>query len=299
MFSMLAIIAIASQDSSVFALRLNENGSKRASIPIEVPPGCVAPAPELLQKGLDIESEPLPNIQIATYKSFNSTIKQLVKGARALEIGGPSKTFKQMGLYAYADIVDNMNFNAQTMWSSGADGGAFTAPGAQKQGTLIVSEMICMQKTPDASYDAVLSSHNIEHTANPLKALSEIARVLKKGGHLIAILPYKEKTFDHNRNVTTFSHLLNNYREAVDEHDLTDLDSIVAMHDIKRDPGCQPNTKEYFKERSLDNYNMRGLHHHVFDFTLLYQSFRLVGLQPRLEYFALVEPFHQVVVATK
>jgi len=44
-------------------------------------------------------------------------------------------------------------------------------------------------KYPDSSFDVVISCETIEHTVNPQKALSELARVLVPGGLLILTCP--------------------------------------------------------------------------------------------------------------
>ena len=48
------------------------------------------------------------------------------------------------------------------------------------------------------TYDFLLSSHMLEHTANPIKALKEWKRIIKDKGYLILIVPHKDGTFDDN-----------------------------------------------------------------------------------------------------
>lgn len=47
-------------------------------------------------------------------------------------------------------------------------------------------------KFPNASFDVVTSSENLEHLPHPVKNMSEIRRVLKKGGILLLGTPNKE-----------------------------------------------------------------------------------------------------------
>lgn len=64
----------------------------------------------------------------------------------------------------------------------------------------------------DKSLDFVISSHCIEHLANPIGALLEWKRILSDNGLLILVIPDKERTFDHKRPVTTISHLIDDYQ---------------------------------------------------------------------------------------
>lgn len=49
----------------------------------------------------------------------------------------------------------------------------------------------CKLDIPDESYDLVVSSECIEHTPDPKRALTEMARVLKPGGSVIVTSPNK------------------------------------------------------------------------------------------------------------
>jgi ubiquinone/menaquinone biosynthesis C-methylase UbiE len=114
----------------------------------------------------------------------------------------------------------------------------------------------------DQSYDFVLSSHNLEHIANPVKALYEWKRVTRPGGGLILLLPNHMRTFDHRRSPTTVDHMFEDFRQQTPEDDLYHLPEILEKHDFNLDPGT---TVEEFHRRSLENFNNRCLHHHVFD----------------------------------
>jgi len=61
---------------------------------------------------------------------------------------------------------------------------------------------ICALPFQDNSYDLILCNHVLEHIPNDRKALSELYRVLKKGGTLIAQVPLDENrtaTFEDDR----------------------------------------------------------------------------------------------------
>ena len=72
-------------------------------------------------------------------------------------------------------------------------------------------------------------SHCIEHIANPLKAISEWKRILKDNGLILLIVPHKDKTFDHNRPITSLSHLIEDMKTDVQEDDSTHLPEILEL----------------------------------------------------------------------
>jgi SAM-dependent methyltransferase len=60
---------------------------------------------------------------------------------------------------------------------------------------------------PDASVDFVVSSHVLEHFADPIAALLEWYRVVKPGGYIYLIAPHRERTFDRDKAATTLAEL--------------------------------------------------------------------------------------------
>ncbi len=60
---------------------------------------------------------------------------------------------------------------------------------------------------PDASVDFVVSSHVLEHFADPIAALFEWYRVVKPDGYVYLIVPHRERTFDRGRSATTRAEL--------------------------------------------------------------------------------------------
>src|ERR1700722_5966083 len=195
---------------------------------------------------------------------------ELVRGRHGLEVGGPSAVFVTRGLiplYDYVGSLDNCNFGSRTLWAAHEVGTTFHYSTAKSAGTQIVAEGADLAEVADESYDFILSSHMLEHSANPLKALHAWRRVLRPNGSIILLLPNKRWTFDHNRPVTTLAHLVDDFVAKTGEEDLTHLAEVLNLHDLRRDPDAG-NYAE-FKKRSESNPENRGMHHHVFDEALV------------------------------
>jgi ubiquinone/menaquinone biosynthesis C-methylase UbiE len=157
--------------------------------------------------------------------------------------------------------LDNCDFSRDTTWTIHAD--AFTFSPKKAPGKNIFCDASDLSCIPDNSYDFILSSHNLEHFANPVKALHEWKRVIRRGGALIVLLPNHSRTFDHRRSPTTVDHMFADFENETPETDLFHLPEILEKHDFTIDPGTA--SVEEFHARALDNYNNRCLHHHVFN----------------------------------
>ncbi len=186
---------------------------------------------------------------------------------KGIEIGGPSFFFRNfLKVYKNIESLDNVNFKSKTLWQNNKNLNSFLW---SKSKNKIGKEFICcstdMSIIPNESYDFILSCHQIEHVANPLKAIKEFRRILKKTGYLILILPNSKFDFDHNRKITTFSHLLDDFNFNISENDLTHLDESLKLTDFTN------NFTEFnrFKELAEDNFNNRILHHHIFNYKLI------------------------------
>lgn len=197
---------------------------------------------------------------------------ELFRGGCGVEVGGPSHVFRH--IYSLARKCDDVNFNANTVWWK--DSGKGYCFKGKKMGEVIIADAVDLSKIEDNNYDFYISSNNLEHIANPLRALSEAKRIVKNNGLMLVVVPRKEACFDHRRSVTTLEHLCNDFDNCIDEHDLSHLDEILELHDFEMDDGVA--SVEEFELRSMNNYDNRCLHHHVFDEHLLRQVFEYMNI---------------------
>lgn len=68
----------------------------------------------------------------------------------------------------------------------------------------------------DKSVDFVISSHVIEHIFDPIKAIKEWLRVVKKGGYVFIIVPHRDRTFDKDRELTTLQEIIDRQNKDVE-----------------------------------------------------------------------------------
>lgn len=200
---------------------------------------------------------------VKSHKKFRAR----TEGKFGIEIGGPSKVFRDGGalpLYRYLGGLDNCVYASETIWEGRrAEGLTFSYQPGKTNGFNFIREATNLHGINDHQYDFVLSSHCLEHTSNPIKALKEWIRVAKPGGAVVILLPNYRYTFDHRRGPTPIEHMLEDYELDRNESDLSHLEEILQLHDLLSDPLA--GSKEQFRQRSLRNFENRCLHHHVFD----------------------------------
>lgn len=216
-----------------------------------------------------------------------------------IEIGGPSQVFSGNGIFPVYPMVqhlDNCNFHDQTVWEGPIKTGAnFVFDKRKAAGQQFIAEATALDFIPDGQYDFLLSSHVLEHIANPIEALQQWLRLLRNRGMIVLVLPDSRKTFDHRRPITPLSHMIADYEKGVAEDDLTHLPEILALHDLSRDP--EAGNADIFKARALENLKNRCLHHHVFDIQSATGLIEFMGL--RIESAEELPPHHILVLGRK
>lgn len=229
---------------------------------------------------------------IKKVKLYNSYFKN----KRGIEIGGPSKIFSlEIPIYPLIKSLDGCNFSTLTTWEGNITEGNNFNYFENKIGYQYICEASDLNEISSEKYDFLISSHCLEHCANTLKTVAEWVRVIKKGGVLLLVLPNGKYTFDHNRPITKFEHLVDDFNMNIDEKDLTHLEEILEKHDLNMDKAA--GSKEQFEKRSVDNYKNRCLHHHVFDFNLLKKI--LSNLNIKVINTSSAQPYHQIVLGIK
>jgi len=118
----------------------------------------------------------------------------------------------------------------------------------------------------DASLDAVVASHVIEHVANPIAALVEFQRVLRPGGRLVLVVPDREHTFDWVRKPTSFAHLWDEYRAGTTEVSTAHITEFCRSIYMQA-PVHPPQVRAWHDPKALDDallalHRRRSIHVH-------------------------------------
>lgn len=224
---------------------------------------------ELMCRQID-ESRILPNLFLY-FKYWGSIFGETYfTGKEGVEIGGPSRLF--WGIYKGCKSCDGVNFAIDTVW--GQNTGDLYQYNGDVLGRQIIADATDLSSIDSEKYDFVLSSNNLEHIANPIKAVMEMRRIMKVDGVALLVVPNKEFNFDHNREYTSFEHFWEDYKQGIEETDLTHLEEILDKHDLTMDIEM---SFEEFKQRSNHNFENRCLHHHVFSGETLNQVIEACG----------------------
>ncbi len=236
----------------------------------------------------------------ARFYYYRKDVIRFLRNKSGLEIGGPSAIFREKGMlpiYSVVKSLDGCNFSCKTIWEGEIEEGnkkynycENSLPGRQ-----YICEATDLKSIKSEQYDFVVCAHLLEHLANPLKVIEESTRVLKDGGVIVVVLPDSRYTFDHNRNITDFSHLISDYKNNMGEHDLSHMDEILELHDLSMD--LPAGTPEQFRERSLLNYENRCLHQHVFNLDTMKKLADFAGL--KVLFLGVATPCHMIGILRK
>jgi hypothetical protein len=82
---------------------------------------------------------------------------------------------------------------------------------------------------------------------------------------MFLILPNKQSNADHNREYTSFAHLLDDYYKDTNENDTTHIGELLSLYDSR----YYSVSKEQFQILLKSNYKYRCAHHHVYSASIL------------------------------
>jgi len=126
----------------------------------------------------------------------------------------------------------------------------------------------------NASIDYVISAHVIEHLFDPIRALKEWRRVVKKGGYIFIIAPERECVPGETRPITTFQELENRHKGMIKRDAVKFLDEIGSATLDQLDESLL--RKDIATGIICDHENG---HFTVFDLDLLVKTCNFVGLK--------------------
>lgn len=150
-----------------------------------------------------------PTIAFAK-ESFRSSkrdflAKEYIRG-KGIEIGALHNPLK-VPSNVLVKYVDYLSYDQLKNHYPEINGERIQAPDIIDNGEELV-------KIEDQSQDFVIANHYVEHCRNPIKAISNMLRVLKNGGILYMAIPDKRYTFDIDRPVSPIQHILKDYAEG-------------------------------------------------------------------------------------
>jgi len=109
----------------------------------------------------------------------------------------------------------------------------------------------------DNACDFVIANHFLEHCENPLLALQNMVRVLKRNGILYLAIPDKRFTFDVDRPLTPFSHLVDDYNKGPEHSRRAHFEEFAQyVHKIQDPEQIRKNADAFIE-------NDRSIHFHV------------------------------------
>jgi SAM-dependent methyltransferase len=194
-------------------------------------------------------------------------IDRLIAQKNILEIGGPSGLIYSW--YSKMNSVSFLNYSS----SMAAYHHGYTPPNPSN--TAKIYDGDASDATPFIQnrllrkFDCVITSHTLEHFANPIKALLFWSTALKNNGAIITIVPNKNECWDRARQYTTIEHLIEDFNKNTSERDMTHLEESSCM--IESRP-------TYYKDVGSTN-ETRVIHHHVFSTDTLKLCHEMAGFK--------------------
>ncbi len=141
-----------------------------------------------------------------------------------------------------------------------------------------------LDRVADASQDFVIANHLIEHAPDPLGAIDNMLRVLKKNGRLFLAIPDKRFSFDVDRPVTPLQHLIKDHEEGPEWSRKDHYEEWVRF--VDKQEGAE-GEKQVLELMKMDY----SIHFHVWSSIEMLEMFALLKKEMQLNFD--VELFYQ------
>jgi 2-polyprenyl-3-methyl-5-hydroxy-6-metoxy-1,4-benzoquinol methylase len=210
---------------------------------------------------------------------FNKVIQKLI-GLEGLEFGGPTELFWnpncRMPLYQNVKLDGGNLFDDNHFQESFSDFFNYKY-GIGQQYNVDCANPKSLDQI-DKKYDFIVTSHVIEHIANPIKAMRSWKRLLKDGGFILSIIPNYKNCFDNKRPLTTLLHLIDDFANDTLESDTTHIEEQKQLHDWS-----YGGHKDFYNLCD-NNEKTRVVHHHTFSLVSSELLMYACGLNPVLHF---------------
>jgi len=206
----------------------------------------------------------------------------IVKDKKVLEVGGPSILLNS--LYQHVKSLDLLNHKESIEYFSMGNipnnlNNIFYGD--------IVNDKTFIENNLFEKFDLIVTSHVLEHIANPILALKNLKKCLVPNGIVLTIVPNKNECWDRVRDYTSWNHIIEDYNNNVSESDMTHIHESSCMN--------RPN---YYEDIG-DHNNPRIIHHHTFNVKTLSKTHEYVELKTIKCYIDIDEPLHIVYIGEK
>jgi len=111
------------------------------------------------------------------------------------------------------------------------------------------------------SLDFIVACHVIEHTRSPITSIKLAYEKLKPGGHLVLVVPDRNKTFDFRRPITPLQHFIDDYTSIHPDRDMEHYKEFFSLAE-----GFVPEPNEFetiWRKKWEEKYS---IHFHTWDF---------------------------------
>jgi ubiquinone/menaquinone biosynthesis C-methylase UbiE len=119
-------------------------------------------------------------------KWIEETLKKIPRGSTLLDAGAGECQFKK--------FCGHLNYVAQDFAQYDGTGDTGLQTGTWDNTKLDIVSDITEIPRPDQSFDAIMCTEVFEHIPDPVRALNEFDRLLKKGGYVLITAPFASLT---------------------------------------------------------------------------------------------------------